>query len=79
MFSWRLQIETTIAIQPKIWGKKKSGILMLFVAGFCTVFQRKAIIQFIENTKQISVQKIKVARYEENQIKRRIKGMGSDP
>lgn len=54
--------------------KKKSGILMLFVAGFCTVFQRKAIIQFIENTKQISVQKIKVARYEENQIKRRIKG-----
>lgn len=47
---------------------------MLFVAGFCTVFQRKAIIQFIENTKQISVQKIKVARYEENQIKRRIKG-----
>lgn len=46
--------------------KKKSGILILFVAGFCIVFQRETVIQFIENTQQIPEQKIKVARYEES-------------
>lgn len=46
--------------------KKKSGILILFVAGFCIVFQKETIFQFIENTEQIPRQENKVAGYEKN-------------